>query len=335
MNFREFFAKTDDDGRRIDRVLRIFLPELQLSEIYGAIRKGFVKVNEKKIKCDERIHFGDKIKIAEFLFDKKNLKIQKAQDSKITKEYEEKNLVKFKMNEKEILIKIIYEDKNFLMIDKPYDILVHGKNSLEQILPFLVKEKDSLSFKTGALHRLDKKTTGILVISKTTEGARWFSEKLKNHEIKKTYVSVVEGKITNEEKWTDFISKDENNKNYFKTVKVHSKQDEKSKIAITKIIPVCYGKIGQKQISLVKFEIETGRTHQIRSQSFFHNHCIFGDTAYGGTNSGKKQNREFFLHAYKLNFGKNSMNIPEEITCPLPDDFYDFIRKNFKNFYKF
>ena len=117
MEFRDFKAGKDDDGRRLDRVLRIFLKDKSLGEIYKLLRKGLIKVNQTKAKPDSHINEGDVISIAEFLF----------QDNK----KDQNNAITTERLKKSVSLNIVFENKHLLIIDKPYGRSVHGseKNS--------------------------------------------------------------------------------------------------------------------------------------------------------------------------------------------------------------
>lgn len=314
MDFSDFYAGKNDDDRRLDRVLRLFLKDSSLSEIYKIIRKGLVKVNDKKSKSDYRVKQGDKISIAKFLTNSYSTSsLNDAADFDIEKI-------------------TVFQNEHILILDKPYDIKVHGdENSLDVIVKKYYEKNfhsTSLSFAPGPLHRLDRKTTGLIAFSMSLKGAKWFSENIKNHSIKKIYTGIVEGKLLKPERWEDFISKDQNenrtqnqNSKSFKTVNVSkTKNDEKTKNAVTIATPVKYGKYNGTEITLCEFEIETGRTHQIRSQTAAHGFPLLGDTAYGGKELVNKTDRDFFLHATKLILPENELGVPAKITS-LPVNF--------------
>lgn len=325
MDFSKFEAGKDDNDRRIDKVIRIFCPDLNLSSIYKYIRKGLIKVNNKKISQEYRVQTGDIILIADFILNKET------NESSVKTE-----IPKPKISIPEL--KVIFRNNDLLAINKPYDYVVHGnsndnKQSLETIVKNTFKAKtNSLAFTPGPLHRLDKKTTGILFFSQSLEGARWFSENLRNHKIQKKYIGIVQGKLLSKEIWIDEISRDEedNSNKAFHKVSVH--KTDKSKTAETEATPLFCGKYTgnnySTDITVVQYYIKTGRTHQIRSQSSIHGYPLIGDTAYGGKEL-KNEKRQFFLHAQKIIF-LNSMagaDFPSEITCNLDDDFCKFVSK--------
>ena len=332
MDYKNFNTSENDLDRRIDKVIRNFLPGLPLSLVYKNIRNGFIKVNSRKTKENYRIQKNDVINIAAHLFsqsdDKKDC-TKKAHP--LDKKY------------------IILQTPDLLFINKPYDLLVHGsETSLDQQVKDYYREnfKDqSLSFNPGPLHRLDRKTTGILTFSLSLKGARYFSENIKTHKIKKEYLAVLEGHLKNTLQMEDYISKGQETEYGFNRVKVsHTQENANEKLALTRAIPLTQAYFNKVPVTLAKILIESGRTHQIRSQCASRGYPLLGDTAYGGSKlTAFKQ--DFFLHARCLTFEENKKEVtqglqpelpqglqpelpqglPPEITAPLPSEFENFL----------
>lgn len=319
MDFSNFKTGQDDVSRRLDKVIRIFAEELTLPEIYKAIRKGLIKVNNRKTKADYRIQENDIISIATFLV-KKN---------------DDGNNKIIATNDKFDFPPIVFENDDILIINKPYDINVHGDNkSLDKLVEKYVniQDNDSLSFKPGPLHRLDRKTTGLLAFSKSLKGAHWFTENIQNHNIKKIYWGLVEGSLSKEENWTDLvIPESESGDGFHKVVaKKISNADARGNLdnpnlAKTTALPIAHGNYSNKPVTLVRFDIKTGRKHQIRAQSSLHKHPLLGDTSYGGTKLNSAY--DFYLTAKELYFPKdNPLALPEKLEISLPQSFILFLK---------
>lgn len=326
MDFLEFNAGIDDNDRRIDKVLRNFIKDVPLSSIYKYIRKNLIKINNKKTTQDYRVKTGDIISIAAFI-------INDFSENKS----ESNNLQKNEENTFQKDLKIVFQNEDILILNKPYDVLVHGSdNSLDKQVENYYKKinqnkSKSLSFTPGPLHRLDRKTTGLLSFSLSLNGARWFSENIKNHTIQKKYVSVVQNKLLHQEEWIDYIEKksDKDNSKFHKVEVSKLKENDEQKKCITKITPVKYGKYKNKDITFVEIEIKTGRMHQIRAQASLHNHPLLGDTAYGGLKL-EDFSQDFFLHAKELIFpSENPINLPKTVNATLPQSFLEFTDKFF------
>ena len=329
MDFTHFTAGKDDSDRRLDRILRRFLSEENLSSIYKLLRKGLVKVNGKKADGNFRVSEGDDIQIADFLL------------SSASSGSEKQGAESASPLSKNI---IIFKNESILILNKPYDIPVQPSSSKGASLAEIVQkdyelthQKNSLSFRTGPLHRLDRKTTGLIAFSQNLEGAKWFSEKIKTHEIRKIYLAILEGKLKEKCVWEDRIQKlamsneelgisnckarDEG----FHTVSVNS--SDEGKFAHTEVEPVSYGVFNGKDVTLARVLITTGRTHQIRSQCAYHGFPLLGDTAYGGSKiDSKRFGQDFFLHASELYFPKdNPLGLPEKIITEFPKSFTQII----------
>jgi 23S rRNA pseudouridine955/2504/2580 synthase len=326
MDFLEFNAGIDDNDRRIDKVLRNFIKDVPLSSIYKYIRKNLIKINNKKTTQDYRVKTGDIISIAAFII---NDFSENQSESNNLQKNEETTLKKD--------LEIVFQNEDILILNKPYDVLVHGSdNSLDKQVENYYKKinqnkSKSLSFTPGPLHRLDRKTTGLLSFSLSLNGARWFSENIKNHTIQKKYVSVVQNKLLHQEEWIDYIEKksDKDNSKFHKVEVSKLKENDEQKKCITKITPVKYGKYKNKDITFVEIEIKTGRMHQIRAQASLHNHPLLGDTAYGGIKL-EDFSQDFFLHAKELIFpSENPINLPKTVNATLPQPFLEFTDKFF------
>ena len=298
MDFTDFNTGKDDIDRRLDKVIRIVIPDLPLSGIYQSMRKGLIKVNGKKCKPDYRIIDGDVITVADILLKNKVESSPLHSDCKIKVE--------------DI---IVFENPDILVLNKPAGINVQKATKEDVSLADLVQEyykktrkNESISFKPGPLHRIDRQTAGLICFSMSLEGARCFTQQLKLHNIKKTYTATVEGTVTCRQTWNDYILKEDEAGSDFHTVTVidgNSDQvPDEAKECITTIIPLEAFTQNGNSYTKCEFQIETGRQHQIRAQSAFHGHPLAGDTAYGA----KYNDLSFDLCACKLEF----------LTCEIP-----------------
>ena len=324
MEFKDFTAGKDDSDRRLDRVLRIFLKEKGLPEIYKLLRKDLIKLNHKKAKPETHVSEGDVISIAAFLFDDKH-----DDKSAVSKENKSSQNTVPRVN-----LKVVFENEHLLIIDKPYDRTVHGKTDglYNDVIDYLnqnpTNQNTSLSFTPGPLHRLDRKTTGLLVFSKSLKGARWFTEGIQNHTVQKKYYGLAQGYLKHEELWKDFITDAGENDDGFYTVKAKSEAENSTdEVACeTKATPVAHGSANGNDFTLVDFAIKTGRKHQIRSQSALHKFPLAGDTAYGAKKlcGNKNCSRDFYLQAYCLSFpDDNPIGLPPQIKIGLSSDFIE------------
>ncbi len=310
MKFKEFPIGKDDIDRRIDRVVRKFLQDTPLTIIYKNIRSGFIRVNNKKVKNEYRMQEHDVLFLEENFFN--NSKIER-------KDYMFSNKTPF--------YETIFKNDDILIINKPVGVNVQSVTkddiSLDKIIKsdFIAsnKSKESLSFMPGPLHRLDKNTSGLLAFSQSLHGARVLTEAFQNHSIKKTYICILKGKLETKLDLEHSLQKKSVKKGF---VTVEVSDSGTGTLAKTRVYPIEYGMYKNESITFAKVIIETGRTHQIRSQCSTVGFPLLGDTAYGYTGSAK----DFFLHAYRLDFNiECNLEIPDFLIAKLPKSFSDFL----------
>ena len=191
------------------------------------------------------------------------------------------------------MINVIYEDNHLLVVEKPINIPVCEDKSKDNDLLNILKKylKDKYDKKgnvfLGLVHRLDRPVGGIMVFAKTSKCASRLSEQIRTHKFIKTYYAVVMGKINNEGTLKNCLLKNQK-KNIVKV-------DERGKKAILNYELIDY----KDDMSLVKINLETGRSHQIRVQFAHINHPLYGDQKY---NYNSKPNEQVALFSKKISF---------------------------------
>ncbi|MHA1692215.1 MAG: RluA family pseudouridine synthase [Candidatus Heimdallarchaeaceae archaeon] len=208
---------------------------------------------------------------------------------------------------------IIHESKDFIVIDKPAGLIVHPAESAtdtNSVVSFLLEKYpevatvgDDPSLRPGIVHRLDRDTSGLLIVARNQKSFEAIKALFQDRKIKKTYIALIFGKFKQE-------------KGIFETYIGRSKKDPRKRIslpapkkglktkkAITKYELTDYFKDAKDNYySLLKLKIETGRTHQIRSQFFSFNYPIVGDPVYKIKGNPEVKLKRTFLHAKKLAF---------------------------------
>lgn len=314
MDFQKFTLGENDTGRRLDKVVRKFLPLLPLSLIYKNIRSGFIRLNGKKTSAETKTALSDELWIASSILEQNRPEFTTEKETHQT-----------------LNIDTVFKNQHIWVINKPYGIPVQkaqkGQLSLDTVIKskYITESADSsLSFKPGPLHRLDTCTTGLLAFSQSLAGAQWFSDAIAQHKIKKTYTGILEGRLASSMRWEDNIEQDKSSKaKTFRSMTV----SQAGKTALTEVIPLAYGTYANKPITLAEFHIQTGRTHQIRVQSAFHGFPLLGDTVYKSSVSlTSKGLQRYFLHARYLEIPKdNPVDLPEKLTAELPVQFNHFL----------
>jgi len=281
----ELITGENDNGRRLDRILRKSLADLPLPLIHRLLRQKKVLVNGKPGKASDRLECGVKISIGLLTAPSfENTQMRSVQARRFPPP------------------EILWQGLGLIAVNKPAGLAVHGPNSLDDMVRAYLADKlpPSLSFKPGPLHRLDKPSSGIVVFSTSIEGARLFSSLMRERKVRKTYLAVVDGNVKGEEIWQDELIRDKEKK------KTYVSRDDSGggKNAVTKVTPLAT----DGNYTLIKAEIATGRTHQIRAQAAFHGHPLAGDKKYGGKKFG--DGNGFFLHAWKLEFLEYAITAP-------------------------
>ena len=193
-------------------------------------------------------------------------------------------------------INILYEDNHIIVVEKKPNILVQKDNTNDECLTDIIKKYLKIKYNKpgnvylGLVHRLDRPVGGIMVFAKTSKAANRLTKSIKNKEIKKIYYAVVTGHTNKKDKYIDYIKKNKKNNTSYITTK------EEGKEAILEYETINY----YKNLSLVKINLITGRSHQIRVQFSHHNHPLIGDKRYNLEE--KKANTDIALFAKTLEF---------------------------------
>ncbi|CAL4321672.1 RluA family pseudouridine synthase [Buchnera aphidicola] len=296
-------------NQRIDNFLIKKFKKIPKSKLYNLIRKGKIRINKKRIKPRYKLQIGDIIKVPP-------LKINKFHHSK--KNFDKKHY-------KIILKNILYEDKNLLVINKISGISVHGGSGIKfgiiEILRLLKPKEKYLEL----IHRLDRYTSGILMVAKKKSSLLYFHEQFRKQTIKKEYVALVHGN-------TLFQKKVINNsllKNNILKKKKMVTVNITGKVSTTIFIK----KKSTSQFSLISIFPLTGRTHQIRVHAAYIGHPIVLDNRYGKNvldkNINFKKNNNLFLHAKKITFIHPISKKKITLCAPLNKNFKKIIEKIF------
>ena len=277
----------NDVGRRIDNFLLMYFRKIPRSLMYKLIRKKKIKVNNKKIKENQRLYLGDSVTL--YLSSELLDNVTSSSD-----------FMRVSSN-----LDILYEDENILIINKKIGTVCQpDRDNLVDCVVNRVKKylfekeeykfEDENVFAPSLVNRIDRNTEGIVIASKNFESLRFLNEKIKNKEIKKYYKCLVLGKMPKKQDLiTSFLYKDYiQNKSYI--------SDEK--IKNSKLIQTKYKVIEFKNnLSLLEIELLTGRSHQIRAHLAHIGHPIVGDGKYGFSKNSQKIKNQLLV-SYKIKF---------------------------------
>lgn len=293
-------VSADNKGKRLDKFLaEQFEKEFSRSFIQKLLAAGGILLNGE---VPKRHHMVNTDEIVE-------LKIPKTKECEIKGE--------------KIPLDIVYEDEYLLVVNKPQGMVTHPApgNYTGTLVNALISHCDGLSgiggvLKPGIVHRLDKGTSGLLVVAKTDEAHRKLSKQFKNKTTKRVYMALVKGNVELDNGTVELpIGRSARDRKKM-AVKF---EDERSKYAVThyKVIKRFEG------FTLLECTLGTGRTHQIRVHLSYIGHPILGDEKYGSKNSFKAP----MLHAQKLGFTHPVIKKTMEFTSSPPKEMADIIKK--------
>lgn len=217
----------------------------------------------------------------------------------------------------DIPLDIVYEDAGFVVVNKPRGMVVHQASSyrandtLVNALLFRLKDLSGVNgvIRPGIVHRLDKDTSGLIVVAKTDEAHRSLAEQIEKKTARRIYVAIADGNFREDSGTVDApIGRNPRDRKKMAVV-------EKGRRAVTHYeVLERFG-----AYTLVRYELETGRTHQIRVHSAYIHHPVTGDSLYGGSTAIFKDGQ--LLHAEKLILKNPSTGEEMTFTAPLPADF--------------
>ena len=288
---KSVIISSDNAGQRLDNFLISYIKNVPRKHIYKLIRTGQVRINSSRSKPSSKLNINDKVRIPPISLTESLKPTINKDQIKIMKE------------------KLIYEDKYIIVFNKPSSFSVHSGTNTGYGLIDVIREFRKDFKRLDLLHRLDKETSGCVIITKSYESLKIFQKKIKNKEINKKYLCLVKGR------WNAKIKKSTH----------RLTRDSKTVDAETHFKVIKY----YKNSTLLEAELITGRYHQIRKHCEILNHPIIGDKKYGDRALNKlykeKGLSRIFLHASLIKFYLNKEIIVE---CPLPIELESFLKNH-------
>ncbi len=288
-------------GQRIDVYLAGKLPELSRARVQALISEGKVEVNGRPIKASYRIVGGEKVSI-EYAIE----------------------LEKPKLIPEKIPIRILYQDPDIIVVDKPSGMVVHpgaGRRShtLVNALLYLFPDLDKLEpqDRPGIVHRLDKETSGVLVVARSLRALKGLQQQFKERTVQKRYLGLVWGNIRHAEGRISWA------------IGRHARRRERISVKTDRprqaetIYRVC--RVYQ-EFTYLEIQPLTGRMHQIRVHMAAAGHPLVGDSRYG-RRGPRRPSPRLFLHAWKLTIEHPGSGQTLEFTAALPSDLQEALDK--------
>ena len=274
---------TNDPGERLDIAVKNKIANISRATANKIIEDGLVKVNSKTItKSSSKVYKLDRLQI---------------------------NYHPESYRLPDIDIPIIFEDENVIVIDKPNGILTHSKgdfNPEASIASWLSSRfKNPTTNRSGIVHRLDRLTSGVMIVAKNNQTEIWLKKQFQNRQVKKTYMAIIEGQLTNDQAIIDL------------PIERHPKKPQTFRVGHTGKRALTEYLVNEKtpNFSLIELMPTTGRTHQLRVHLAYLGHPIVGDLLYGGKNADR-----MYLHACKLILSLPNQKT-REFTSELPKQF--------------
>jgi len=319
----EFIADPGQTPLRIDKFLQMKLKDFSRNKIQNAIHAGYVTVNDEEVKPNQKIKPGHVVRVF------------------YHKPYKGRSVMP-----EDIPLDIRYEDDDLMVVHKPPGMVVHPgvgnpNGTLVNALAFYLKDKDipvkkgNETDRPGLVHRIDKDTSGLLVIAKTDKAMEHLSRQFFDHTTKRNYLALVWGNFDEKQGTIEGNIGRHPNQRMKRTVFPEG-EDGKNATTHFKVIEDLY------YVTLVECTLETGRTHQIRVHMKYKGHPIFSDKVYGGNAIVKgtvfSKYKQFVdncfkilprqaLHARSLGFIHPTTGEEMFFEADLPDDFQDCLDK--------
>jgi 23S rRNA pseudouridine1911/1915/1917 synthase len=291
----------EDGGERLDRFVASKLPALSRSFAQGLIADGLVRVEGRARKANYRVSPGATVTVD----------IPPPQPTAAHGE--------------DIPLTIVYEDEVLLVVNKPAGMVVHpaaghaGGTLVNAVLGHAPDLVVGNAGRPGIVHRLDRDTSGLIVVAKQDEALRNLQRQFSSRLVHKTYLALVHGRVTVPQgKIEAPLARDPHDRKRFAVV---TSSKARQAVTIFRVAELL------RDFSLLRLEPQTGRTHQIRVHLAFIHHPVVGDSIYGRPRDDALGLARQFLHAWRLAFVHPGSGDPMDFTAPLPDDLGEALKQ--------
>lgn len=288
----EFIVESDDAKMRIDQYLAAKMPHSR-SRIQNLIDQGFILLNDEETKSNTRVKIGDEIVVD----------VPEAES--------------IELRPVDLNLEIVYEDSDIIVVNKPKGMIVHPgagtkDPTLVEGLLFHCKDLSGINgaLRPGIVHRIDKDTSGLLVAAKNDVAHQSLSQQLSTKTMRRSYLGVVHGIVEPDVATIDApIGRDTRDRQKMMVTDVNARHAVTHFRVLERF----------KEFTYVEFELETGRTHQIRVHMQYIKHPLMGDPKYATRNTPNTEGQ--MLHAYKLTLIHPRTHETMTFTCEVPEIF--------------
>ncbi|WP_228896732.1 RluA family pseudouridine synthase [Acidovorax sp. Leaf73] len=304
----------DSAGQRLDNFLIRHLKGVPKTHVYRIIRSGEVRINKGRVSADTRVEAGDVVRLPPVRISDKVA--EKAERPAPAREFP-----------------ILLEDEHLIALDKPAGVAVHGGSGVSFGVIEQLRQARPASKFLELVHRLDRDTSGILLVAKKRSALTHLQDQFRERETGKTYLALVTGTWPANKKVIDLPLHKYLQADGERRVRVTTADDPDGMRSITLVkvrstVPARAAQ-GLPAMSLLEVTIKTGRTHQIRVHLASQGHAIVGDDKYGDFDLNKRLQKlsmkRMFLHAWRLQFNHPASGERVQLIAELPPELADFV----------
>jgi 23S rRNA pseudouridine955/2504/2580 synthase len=304
----------DSAGQRLDNFLIRHLKGVPKTHVYRIIRSGEVRINKGRASADTRVEAGDLVRLPPVRISDKVA--EKAERPAPAREFP-----------------ILLEDEHLIALDKPAGVAVHGGSGVSfGVIEQLRQARPGSKF-LELVHRLDRETSGILLVAKKRSALTHLQDQFRERETGKTYLALVTGTWPANKKVIDLPLHKYLQADGERRVRVTTADDPDGMRSITLVkvrsTAAARPEQGLPAMSLLEVTIKTGRTHQIRVHLASQGHAIVGDDKYGDFDLNKRLQKQgmkrMFLHAWRLQFNHPASGERVQLIAELPPELADFV----------
>ena len=304
----------DSAGQRLDNFLIRHLKGVPKTHVYRIIRSGEVRINKGRASADTRVEAGDQVRLPPVRISDKVA--EKAERPAPAREFP-----------------ILLEDEHLIAIDKPAGVAVHGGSGVSFGVIEQLRQARPASKFLELVHRLDRETSGILLVAKKRSALTHLQDQFRERETGKTYLALVTGTWPANKKVIDLPLHKYLQADGERRVRVTTADDPDGMRSITLVkvrsTAAARPEQGLPAMSLLEVTIKTGRTHQIRVHLASQGHAIVGDDKYGDFDLNKRLQKQgmkrMFLHAWRLQFNHPASGERVQLIAELPPELADFV----------
>jgi len=291
-------ATEADAGQRLDNYLLRILKGVPKTRIYRALRKGEVRIDGKRVRPEHRLEAGQEIRIPP-----------------ITVSVREETPMPSDSLRDLLRDRVLFEDDHLLIVDKPSGLAVHGGSGLKLGLIEAMRRLRPEELRLELVHRLDRATSGCLVLAKRPAALKGMHQQLRDGRIRKTYLALIRGRMPQARMDVDAALERRTTRTGKRQVEVDEEEGKDSRSSFKEL--QTFGQLA----TLAEVDIETGRTHQIRVHAQHIGHEVAGDLRYGDLRFNRELRRfglrRLFLHARSLAFTHPASGEAMRVDAPL------------------